>query len=227
ATVAEQFHGVAQAILAAVSAVELEPCHAGRQVQLVVRQQRLLGLDLPVAQRRGDRLAAEIHEGRRPQQPDRTSPDIDLRRLAEQPGLQAKTPAAPLAERVDEAEPGVVPGPRVFRPRVAEADDESQSFHRDGPGPQGRTRLQNRRARNALRRSCTGSPACGPGRPSLREGHLSSPALVAGTSPPSPSSSSAAGSSRPSLAITTASSWSLPSFSCGISTPSGSLMSDR
>ena len=56
--VPEQAHGVAQAVLAAVAAVELEARGARRQVELVVRQQRFLRLDLPVAQRRGDRLAA-------------------------------------------------------------------------------------------------------------------------------------------------------------------------
>src|SRR5690606_4127191 len=191
--VAEQLHGVAQAVLAAVAAVELEPGHAGRQVQLVVRQQRLFRLDLPVAQRRGHRLAAEVHEGRRPQQPDRAPVDIDFRRLTEQLGLQAKAHTRPVGERVDEAEPGVVPGPRVFGPRIAEADDESQSFHRDGPGPQGET-FQER-----WRNETLPQPGAGPSPATrddlrLREGHLSSPALVAGTSPPSASSSSSTGS---------------------------------
>ena len=45
-------HDVAQAVLAAVAAVELEPRRAGRQVELVVRHQAFFGLDLPVAQRR-------------------------------------------------------------------------------------------------------------------------------------------------------------------------------
>jgi hypothetical protein len=50
--VAEHLHDVAQAVLAAVAAVELHARGAGRQVQLVVRHQALFGLDLPVAQRR-------------------------------------------------------------------------------------------------------------------------------------------------------------------------------
>ena len=66
----EQAHGVAQAVLAAVAAVELEPGHARRQVQLVVRHQHLLGLDLPVAQRRRDDLPERFMKVAG-QQPDR------------------------------------------------------------------------------------------------------------------------------------------------------------
>ena len=41
--VAQVLHGVAQAVLAAVAAVELEPRRARRQVELVVRQQHSSG----------------------------------------------------------------------------------------------------------------------------------------------------------------------------------------
>ena len=53
----EQTDGVTQAILAAMAAVELEPRRARRQVQLVMRNQQLLRLDLPEPQRSSDRLA--------------------------------------------------------------------------------------------------------------------------------------------------------------------------
>src|SRR5690606_13482920 len=188
-----------------------------------VGQQRLLRLDLPVAQGRGHRLAAEVHERGRLEQPQPVSGDVDLRRLAEELGLDAEAYARPVGERVDEAEPGVVPGPRVFRPGVAQADDESQSFHRDVPAPPGETG-----------RGCGGRwtrRAAARGRAPLAErddllggDHFSSPA---GASPSSAASSSAAASTRPCLAMTTASSWSLPSLSCWISTPWGSLRLDR
>src|SRR5690606_13591430 len=82
--VAKQAHGVAQAVLAAVAAVELQPRHAGREVEFVVRQQGLLRFDLPEPHRGQDRFAAEVHEGRRLQQPDALAVDGDLRSLAEQ-----------------------------------------------------------------------------------------------------------------------------------------------
>src|SRR3546814_3215743 len=55
--VAEQAHGVAQAVLATVAAVELQPRHAGWPVEFVVRQQGLLRLDLP--EPHGDRKGVE------------------------------------------------------------------------------------------------------------------------------------------------------------------------
>src|SRR5690606_39121016 len=143
--VAEQAHGVAQAVLAAVAAVELQPCNAGRQVEFVVRKQRLLRLDLPEPHRRQHRLAAEVHEGRRLQQPDALAADGDLRGLAEQLGVDLETLAGFFRERVDKTEPGVVPGPRVFRAGVAQPDDESKAFHRNGNRTLRPDRAQRRR----------------------------------------------------------------------------------
>ena len=55
--VPEHAHGVAQAVLAAVAAIELEARGTRRQIELVVGEQALFRLDLPVAQGRRDRLA--------------------------------------------------------------------------------------------------------------------------------------------------------------------------
>ena len=52
--VPQQPHNVAQPVLAAVTAVELEARDAGREIQLVVGDQHLVGFDLPVAQRGSD-----------------------------------------------------------------------------------------------------------------------------------------------------------------------------
>src|SRR3546814_18898796 len=65
----QQAHGVAQAVLATVAAVELEPRGAGWQVELVMRKQRLLGFALPVALRGGHRLARPVPVGGRLQLP--------------------------------------------------------------------------------------------------------------------------------------------------------------
>lgn len=46
-TVSEQANGVAQAVLAAVAAIELEPRDARRKIQFVVCNEQLLRLDLP------------------------------------------------------------------------------------------------------------------------------------------------------------------------------------
>src|SRR3546814_6205494 len=58
--------------------------------------------------------------------------DVDLHRFAEQLGVDLETLAGFLRERVDKTEPGVVPGPCVFRAGIAQPDDESKAFHRNG-----------------------------------------------------------------------------------------------
>src|SRR3546814_2853109 len=102
---------------------------AGWQVEFVVRQQGLLRLDLPEPHRGQHRLAAEVHECRRLEQPHAAPADVDLRRFAEQLGVDLETLAGFLRERVDKTEPGVVPGPCVFR-RSEEHTSELQSLMR-------------------------------------------------------------------------------------------------
>src|SRR5690606_36638918 len=225
AAVAKQAHDVAQAVLAAVAAVELQPRHAGRQVELVMGQQRLFGLDLPVAQGSHHRLATEVHERGRAQQPQAAPGHLDLRGLAEQLALGPEARPGPLGQGVHETEPGVMPGPCMFGPRVAEADDEPQSFHSLGSVPAERSRSARGRGRAGPCRTPGGAPhAVGAGHPPPDRDHLPSSALAAASSPSA--ASSGAASSRPCLAITTASSWSLPSLSCGTSTPWGSCQPD-
>src|SRR3546814_20414231 len=72
--VADQAHGVAPAVLATVAAVELQPRHAGWQVEFVVRQQGLPRLDLPAPHRCPHRLPPGVLECPLLQQPNH-SPD--------------------------------------------------------------------------------------------------------------------------------------------------------
>lgn len=60
--VAEYRQQVTQTILATVTAIEFQPCRAGREIELVVRDQGVFGLNLEVAQRRRNRLPTAIHE---------------------------------------------------------------------------------------------------------------------------------------------------------------------
>src|SRR6478672_10469486 len=203
---AQQAHGVAQPVLAAVAAIELEAGGARREVELVVRQQRFFRLDLPVAQRGGDRLAAEVHEGRRLEQPDRLPRDLDLGRLAEQLGFQPEAAAEAVHQGVNKPEPGVVPGPGVFGTGVSQPDDEAQASHADAPRRAGRA----------------GASA---GAYFFSSSFLAT--FAAGTSAAAGASVGSSTSSLPCLAMTIATSCSLPSFSSGISTPSGSFSSER
>ena len=197
---AEQTDSVAQAVLAAMAAVELEPCHAGRQVQLVVRQQRFFRFDLPEALRRGDRFATEVHEGGGLEQPYRLAGDIDLGGLAEQLAVHAPARAGLFDQGVNETKPGIVPGLGVLGSGVAQTNDQSQSCHYSSSSVPALCRyIQKRRLPRRTGAAITYSAA----------------------------GASSAASSLPSLAVTIASSWSLPWASAGISTPFGSLMSDR
>ena len=60
------------------AAVELELHSARRQVELVVRDEHVLGRDLVVVDGRADGLAAQVHVGRRLQQADALARDRDL-----------------------------------------------------------------------------------------------------------------------------------------------------
>src|SRR5690606_17525133 len=124
--VAQQPDDVAQAVLAAVAAIELQPGHARRQVQLVVGDQHLLRLDLPVAQGRHHRLAGQVHEGGRLEQAQVLPARADPGGLAEQLGFQAEAGAGAFRQGVQKPEPGVVPGSGVFGTGIAQSDDESQ-----------------------------------------------------------------------------------------------------
>src|SRR5688572_8606706 len=140
--VPEQAHGVAQAVLATVPAVELEPRDTGREIQFVVHEQRLFRLDLPVSQRGGDRFAAEVHEGRRLEHPHRLPGDLDLGGFAEQLRFQPEAHAQSVGKRVHKPEPGVVPGPEVFVAGISQPDDEAQASHAGAPRRAGRSRRE-------------------------------------------------------------------------------------
>src|SRR5690606_21293400 len=105
--VAEQAHGVAQSVLTAVPAVELEPGGARRKVQLVVDQQRLFRLDLPELQGGEHRLAAEVHEGGRLEQPGLVARDPNPGRLAVQLAVDPEALALAFGQGVDKTEPGI------------------------------------------------------------------------------------------------------------------------
>ena len=183
----------------------------GRQVQLVVRQQRFFRLDLPVAQRGGDRLAAEVHEGGRLQQPDRLPGDLDLGGLAEQLAIPARSARPALS-----ASASTNQNPALCRVRACSGPGLPSPTMRRKPAMTDATAARRAGAPGQARRQRLTSslrPSWRPWPPALRP----RPALR-------PASST---SSLPCLAMTTATSCSLPSFSSGISTPVGSLSSDR
>ena len=68
--IAKQGDGIAQAVLAAVAPIKLQACHTGLQIELVMRQQTLAWLQLPVLQGSQHGSAGMVHEGGRFKQMD-------------------------------------------------------------------------------------------------------------------------------------------------------------
>src|SRR5699024_3229374 len=108
--VTDMTHDVAQAILAAMAAVELQPRRARRQVQIVMRDQALLRVDFVKAQSRCDGNAAFVHERGRFEQPDRIIADAYLTSFAVQLAIAAKHRVFVPSQGINVPEPGVVPG---------------------------------------------------------------------------------------------------------------------
>jgi hypothetical protein len=113
----------------AVATAALQPCRAGRQVQLVVHDQHLFRIDTVVVGHGPHRLTAAIHVGGRFQQAHAAAGDAGLAQLAVE--LRFIRKAGPMGggQRVDEPEAGVVPVLLVLRPGVAEACDQLDGAH--------------------------------------------------------------------------------------------------
>src|SRR5690348_1950191 len=204
-------HDVAQAVLAAVAAVELHSRGASREVQVVMRDQALLRRNLVVAQRGSDRDAALVHEGGGLEQPHRLAADAQLAALAVQ--LAVEAPALVLTRRqgVHKPEPGVVPGSEVFGTGIAQSDDEPETCHGGQQAHAARAPTGTRAAAAYFLASLAG--------------------VAAAAGAASAAASSAAGASSTSsfttFAVTTATSWLAPRCSATISTPFGSFSCDR
>jgi hypothetical protein len=122
-------HDVAQSVLAAVAAIELHAYGTGGQIQIIVRDQALLWLDLVVAQRRNDSDATFIHEGGRLEQPHLLTADPHPAGFAVQLAIETKAFTLPTGKGVHKPEPGVVPGSEIFGTGIAQPDNESQTSH--------------------------------------------------------------------------------------------------
>src|SRR5690348_1067561 len=217
---------VADAVLAAVAAVEFQTRGAGRQIQVVVHDQQFFGRELPVIQRRHDRAAAFVHEGCGFDHPHLLAADRNAASLRVQAILETETLPRAGRQHVGKPEAGVVAVAQIFGPGVAEAGDEADARHSEvGSGDPNRLRPGPPSRRNHFFSAGFLSPAAG-----AAAFAASPPAGAAAPSAAAPSAAPSAGasstSSRTACADTTVWSYSLPSFSSGISTPAGSLRSD-
>jgi hypothetical protein len=157
------------------------------------------------AARRPPTCRWQVHEGGRLEQPDRCPPMLDLGGFAEQ--LDSSPKRAPACARPGRPQTRTrrCAGFGRVRAGVAQPDDEAQVL----PCAASR-RCARPHLRGMARAITSSSSSWRPWRPALR-----------------PRPSAALGLFRACLAMTTARSWSLPSFSAGQLTPAGSLSCDR
>ncbi len=125
---------IAQTILPSMSAIELEAHRAGRQIKIIVNHEHLFRRNLVITQCRCHRDPALVHERDRFLQPDLIAIDHALGRFSMKLRLDAETQGFTLRQRIDEPEPGVVPGSEMIGPGISEADDQSQAVHRNALG---------------------------------------------------------------------------------------------
>jgi hypothetical protein len=119
-------HEITQTIMTAVSTALFQAHGAGREVQIVMHHQHLPERYLIEPGQRSDRLATAIHERHGLLQQaleaaERTTPDV-----AVESRFSAQRLATGGGQRVQEPEPGVVPGRFVTRAGIAQPDNEPQ-----------------------------------------------------------------------------------------------------
>ena len=132
---AELRSDVLQTVVARDSATLLEPCDPRRKVELVMRDEHLVGLDFEETSERADRSPRQIHVRLGQYEPNvgRTAEARGLR-MKFRLGVQARP--LPASQTLDEPESGVVAVAFVLPPGVAEAGDELDG-HADRTGRDG------------------------------------------------------------------------------------------
>ena len=124
---------VAQTVVAGVAAALLQAHLTRVDVELVVRDEDLLGRDLVVLRGGLHGAAGVVHEREGLQEPNLTLAHADAAHFRLELALFAHDGAFAARERVDEAEPGVVTGARVFGAGVPEPHDQTDCLRHDLP----------------------------------------------------------------------------------------------
>src|SRR5690606_32589469 len=201
---------VLQSVVAAEAAAELQPQLAGRDVELVVHDEDLGGLDAVEARQRADGLAGAVHEGLWHQQPH-----AGFARIGDQTvetGFEREVRAERVGEPLTKPKPGVVPGFGIFGARIAETDDQTRRARRRSAhrGAVSGIRVAGREVAQAA------SPSPSPS-PSATAPLTSSAVATTGSPSPWPTSSTPAGS----LSCDTWTDWPTSSADRSTSTNSG------
>ena len=112
---------VPQAVVPAVGAAGADAQLAQRQVEVVADHQEVRGFHLMKVEGLADAAATQIHKGFRLDQQEGLAAVVQLGHLGLEPTAE---PRGVLGQQVDDVEADVVPGARVLRAGVAEADDD-------------------------------------------------------------------------------------------------------
>ena len=137
---------VTQAVVGA-GAAELEAGGAGHEVQFVVRDEDVPGVDAVEARQGADGLSGAVHVSHGLDEPHDLGADADFADIPEEFGVGAHLAGVVAQQGVDEPEAGVVPVAGVLVGGVAQADDQAGGVHeRNVPG-----QAQNQTGRLAAR----------------------------------------------------------------------------
>src|ERR1700735_1942204 len=119
-------NGVAQTIVAPVTAALLQSYRPHRQIELIVRDQDLGRRDFIEVAQLTNREAAAVHVSRGLQQHQLVVLDTDLRGLTGILSVIAELAAVTARKQVYEPETRIVTGHLMFRAWIAQADDDTQ-----------------------------------------------------------------------------------------------------
>ena len=123
-TRAKLVKNIAQAVVGATAAAELELDFTRWEVEFVIGDQNFRRRNLEKARQRSDRLAREVHESLGFEQPDGLSIERRARQHAVVAFFHHRCHFERPGQRIDPPESGVVAGALIFRPGVAQADKQ-------------------------------------------------------------------------------------------------------
>jgi len=123
---------VANTVVATVAATLFEAYRSGRQIDLVVRDQQLLGLEPVIIKYTAHGRATEVHIALWLDEPDGIAADIHSATVSIELFLVPEGAAILSCQRVDEPEPGIVQRACVLFFRIAETGDYAQVCHGHG-----------------------------------------------------------------------------------------------
>ena len=121
---------IAQTVMAAMAPTPLETGRARRQIQFVVDHKNLAAWNPEESGQRCHRPTTAVHERRRFLQPAVVTLELAARDIGMELGLMMQATTVVVGKSVNKPEPGIMLGLCIFRPGIAQTDDEPDARHR-------------------------------------------------------------------------------------------------